>query len=348
VSNEPGLFLWIRLAIKHLRFLSGVALASGILTLGLVFLVPRWYVARSSILPPHEDRITLPKTTELGVSLQLESLMPFSEGVTLSDIYLAILESETVARALIERFNLQEVYKTSTLVKTRKALQSHTKVAPKKARVLEVKVEDKDPERAAMMANAYIQELDRVFRETRSSAGKRQRMFLEKRIVRVSAELDSLETNLAKIQGKQGLTAMSGSLQEVAVAAGQLVGQRMALSVEKEMLRDLGGSSPALRLVEMQLRAVEEELAKLPLHGVEVSGRLRELKIREVLFEELNHRLETARIEEARDTPAVEVLDRAVAPDRHTRPRRGLVTITGAMAGFALAFCWVAYSSSEG
>ena len=348
MSEEPGLFFWIRVAIKHFRFLAGVTLASGVLTLGLVFLLPRWYTARSSLLPPHEDQLALPKTTELGVSLQLESLLPFSEGVTLTDIYFAILESDTVARRLIERFGLQEAYKTSTMIKTEKSLRSRTTIAPTKGRILEVKVEDKDPKRAAQIANAYVEELDRVFRQIRSSAGKRQRIFLEDRIVKAAAELDSLEAKLAQVQADQGLTAMSRSLEEAAVAAGQLLGQRMALSVEREMLKDLGGSSPALRRVEMQLKAVEQEIAKLPFHGAAVAVTLRELKIREVLFEELNHRLEAARIEEARNTPAVEVLDFAVPPDRHTRPRRGLVTIAGALAGFALAFGWVAYTTSEG
>jgi uncharacterized protein involved in exopolysaccharide biosynthesis len=77
--------------------------------------------------------------------------------------------------------------------------------------------------------------------------------------------------------------------------------------------------------------------------GLELARALRDLYIQEKLYEELSRQLETARLEEVRDTPSVEVLDRAVVPDRHTRPRRGLMAVAGAFLGFSLSFAWVVY-----
>jgi uncharacterized protein involved in exopolysaccharide biosynthesis len=263
--------------------------------------------------------------------------------VSLSEIYMAILESDTVARRLVERFDLRERYQTKTMVKTIQALRAHAKVAPTLRRVIEVKVEDKDPQRAADMANAFVEELDDVYRETRTSTGRRQREFLESRIGETRVDLDAADSLLTEIQRVEGVTAMSRNLQETAKVAGDLLGKQLALAVQMRMLDEMGiRTSPARRQLALELGAVEEELGKLPFVGLEVAKRLRDLRMLEVLYEQLNQQLEIARIEETRDIPSVDVLDAAVPPDRHKRPRKGLSALAGALAGFVLAVSWMA------
>jgi len=114
------------------------------------------------------------------------------------------------------------------------------------------------------------------------------------------------------------------------------------------MLKEMGfENSPIRQEVEMELAAVSREIARLPELGLDLAQKIRDLRIREFLYEELVKQLEAARIEEARDTPSVEVLDVALPPDRHSHPRRGLTTIAGAMLGFALSFMWIAYRESR-
>jgi uncharacterized protein involved in exopolysaccharide biosynthesis len=230
------------------------------------------------------------------------------------------------------------------MVKTMRKLRSHSQIVPDRQGLLEIKVEDKDPGMATKLANAYIEELDRVFRSTRSSAGKRERVFLENRLLEAEAELDSAEAALAEVQVEKGVTALSRDLSEAALAAGELLGRQLALRVQIDMLDKIGAEESQMRkALAVQLGAVEAEASRLPFLGQDVAQKLRDLRIVEILYETLHQQLEAARIEEVRDTPAVEVLDTAEMPDRHVRPRRGLASIAGALTGFALGFGWLAF-----
>jgi uncharacterized protein involved in exopolysaccharide biosynthesis len=344
VSEEPGLFAWIDLLRRRFRFLAVTGVLAGVLTLGLALLLPKWYTGRARILPPREAPAPFFSPAALEAAVRMDNLLPFSAGVTLSDVYLGILESDTVARTLIERFDLQEVYGQGTVVKTEKALRAATRITAAPTGIIVVQVEDKDPRRAADLANAYVDELNRVYRNTRSTAGERQRAFLEVRLAQSGAALDSIEAVLTARQQDVGMAALNRDLSEAAGAAGGLIGRSLALKVERQLLDRMGiGDSPVRREVEAELLAVERQVALLPELGLDMARLLRDLRIQEVLHESLATQLEAARIEEVRDTPVVEVLDRAVPPDRHTRPRKGLVTVAGALLGSALAFAWSAY-----
>jgi uncharacterized protein involved in exopolysaccharide biosynthesis len=280
----------------------------------------------------------------IDAALQMESVLPFASGITLKDVYLGILRSDTVARALAGRFDLKDYYRQPNMVKTMRKLRSHSQIVPDRQGLLETKVEDKDPGMATKLANAYIEELDRVFRSTRSSAGKRERVFLENRLLEAEAELDSAEAALAEVQVEKGVTALSRDLSEAALAAGELLGRQLALRVQIDMLDKIGAEESQMRkALAVQLGAVEAEASRLPFLGQDVAQKLRDLRIVEILYETLHQQLEAARIEEVRDTPAVEVLDTAEMPDRHVRPRRGLASIAGALTGFALGFGWLAF-----
>lgn len=348
VSEEPGLDLWFRLLVRRFRFIAAVGLASGALTLLFVLFLPRWYTARATVLPPHQESASPDRSSALGIVLQLGSVLPFVEGVTLKDVYLAILDSDTVAGDLVDRFDLRERYKQKTERGAIATLRSHAWIAPRESRLIEVKVEDKDPQMAADLTNGYLEELDRVFRETRSSGSRREREFLEGRCEEARAELDSMGKAFAALQVGGGVAVLSNDLREAAETAGNLLGRRASLKVRIDMLQSMGlDRTPMGQAAELELEALEREIAKLPALGQELAQELRDLRLREVLYNELTTQLEAARIEEARNTPAVEVLDPAVPPTRHSRPRRGLTAIAGAMTGAAVAFFWVVVKDPE-
>jgi len=280
----------------------------------------------------------------LEAAVRLQSFLPFAAGVTLSDVYMAILESETLARAVIDEFDLREVYGLDTVEETLRKLGSRTDVGPDLNGVIVLKVEDKDPDRAAAIANRYVEGLDRIYRSTRSASARAQRLFLEERVAESRAGLDSLGNRLASIQSDERFTALSGDLAEAAEAAGTLLGRRLALTVQIRMLEEMGVSdAPMRKELETELWALDAEIAVLPEVGLGVGRLLRDLRIQEHLHFVLVEQLETARLEEARDTRAVEVLDWALPPDRHIRPRRGMVSLAALIMGSALAFLWVAY-----
>ncbi len=343
LAAEPGILYFLRLAFRRILFLAAVSLLAGVLALGIGFLLPRWYQARAAILPPHESQPALAIRQSLVSALQLQSVLPYTAGVTLLDVYLAILNSDTLARSLVDRYGLREHYHQPLRVRAVAALRSHTTIMPREG-LIEVTVEDKDPGMAADLANGYVAGLDSLFRSTRSGAGRREREFLTDRVGRTEAALDSSEAALAAAQESTGVTALSQDLTEAAAAAGELLGRRLALSVRLEMLDVMGvGDSPVRRELQTELDAVDSQASRLPLLGQDVARRLRDVRIQDTLFRALSQELEAARIEEVRNTPTVEVLDRAVPPDHHSRPRKGMMALAGAFAGLFLGMVWAVY-----
>ncbi len=349
MTELAGLGDWVRLVQRNLRLLFLTGLVSGVLSLGLAFLLPSWYEATARILPPHEETPSIFSAAGLEAAIRLESFLPYSSGVTRFDVFLAILESDTVARTLIERHDLQSVYKQATRVRTLDVLRSRTRFIPAKTGVLHVVVEDKDPQRAADLANDFIVELDRVFRRAQSTTGRRQREFLEVRVAQSRASIDSLHAAMAGAQTEQGITALGSDLTEAAEAAGSLLGERMSLAVQLDLLDRIGLAHTAPVRMELvaRLGALEREIARLPDLGLDLARSIRDLRIQEYLHRVLAEQLEIARVEEVRDTPTVDVLDHAVAPDRRVRPRRGLTALAGALLGASLAFGWVVVRSGS-
>ena len=69
--------------------------------------------------------------------------------------------------------------------------------------------------------------------------------------------------------------------------------------------------------------------ARLPAVGLELARLTREAAIQEAVFELLTQQYEQAKIVEVRDTPTVQVLDRAVPPERKSYPPRRKIVVVG-------------------
>ena len=109
--------------------------------------------------------------------------------------------------------------------------------------------------------------------------------------------------------------------------------------VQLQVLRQsLDDSSEEVRRVRQQIAALERQVSGLPGAGVEVMRLWRDVKVQETVFELLTAQLEEARIRETRDTPTVQVLDRALPPIRKSRPKRAWIVLGGFVVGLAGSF----------
>ena len=78
-------------------------------------------------------------------------------------LFVGILSSETVQNALIDEFQLKRVYHDSKIEDARKDLAEHTDVSEdRKSGIITIAVTDHDAKRAAAMAGAYVDELDKL------------------------------------------------------------------------------------------------------------------------------------------------------------------------------------------
>jgi tyrosine-protein kinase Etk/Wzc len=76
---------------------------------------------------------------------------------------------------------------------------------------------------------------------------------------------------------------------------------------------------------------------QLPAAELEYLRRLREVKYHEALYDFLSKQLEASRIDEAKDAILVQVVDKAVIPERKSSPRRMIIVLMTAVVAFLLS-----------
>jgi len=270
-----------------------------------------------------------------------------------TDLYLGILKSRSVADAVIQRMGLMQVYKTKTWDATRKKLEGTVKFQAGKDGIITVTAEDKEPRTAAMLANTFIQELDRTSLRLNLTKAGTERNFLEKRLVVVKQDLKNAEDEMKSFQEKyktikadvQAAAAIEGVARlkaEIVTKEVQLAALRHSMTDEAPEVRTLLAAISRLR---GQMSAMSgggdgggviPGVGNAPGIGVEYVRRLREFKIQEALFEQLTKQYELAKINEARDSSSLQVLDEAVVPSKKSKPRRSLIVVLATVSAF---FC---------
>ena len=315
------------------RFLILNVSAVTVVALVASLLMPKWYSARAVLLPPTED--------DMGSAVA--QLMPRGFGAirlpganTLADVFVAVLKSRSLADRIVSRFDLVKRYGVKDGEKAVKELEGHVRFHVGDEGTIAVIVEDRDPQTAAAMANAYVEELDRFNLLTRTTSAKRTRAFIAQRLEVANRDLAAAEDRLREYQQRKNLPAMSPADRGEADVGARLMAQKIALEVRLQVLRQsLAEDSEEVRRVRQELAAIERQVGGLPQAGVEIMRLWRDVKVQEQVFELLTAQLEEARIRETRDTPTVQVLDPAVPPLYKSRPKRSIIVVAGFLIGVA-------------
>jgi uncharacterized protein involved in exopolysaccharide biosynthesis len=82
-------------------------------------------------------------------------------------------------------------------------------------------------------------------------------------------------------------------------------------------------------------------VSKLPGAGVEYVRALRELKLQEALLETMIRQYEMAKLDEAKEGPALQVVDVALPPDRKSKPVRSLIVLAATLIATLATSAWV-------
>jgi capsule polysaccharide export protein KpsE/RkpR len=275
-------------------------------------------------------------------------------------MYVAMLKSRTVADALIDRFSLMNVYHKKLREETRRRLEDLTQVEAGKDGIISVSVDDRSPARAAEMANAYIDELEKLTRTLAVTDAGKRRIFFEREVKAANDELATAESQLKQTEESTGIIQLDSQAKVMLQAYADLRGQVAAKQVEIQAMRSFATpENPDLIREQQELTALQTQLSrfergqgnrsptdlaleKVPGAGLEYVRKLREVKYRETLFELLAKQYEAARIDEARDASVIQVMDKAVTPEKRSWPKRGLfvlaVTLFALLVGILLAY----------
>jgi len=356
---------WFDLAIvlsKHRRSILKAALIGLVLSTIIAFVLPVKYTAKGRMLPPSGSPNVAAMimgsmangTGAMGgaASSMLSGAMNLKNP---SDIYVAMLKSRTVADAIITKFNYRRNIfgREDSWEDTRKRLEKKTDISVGKEGVIEIDFEDRDPERARAIVQAYIDELFAVSGSVAVSEASQRRIFFDKQLLAEKDQLTNAEIELKKVQQSTGLIVPS----EQARASIEGVARIRAMVSAKEvqiaaMQRFASASNPELQQAQQELGALRAQLSKLergqpglddassilvpgkvPESSLEFIRKYRDFKYHETIYELLAKQLELARLDEAKDYAALQVLDPPVRPDKRSKPDRLLIISIGTLCG---------------
>jgi tyrosine-protein kinase Etk/Wzc len=317
---------------KHL-LLIGISLALGIGLMMFFYLVcPKYYKSTTTILQPPEKSI---KTEREKGQFSEEFL---SQIRTNTELFFSILKSRRMKDNIIKEFGLKEVYKSSNIDQAREELERKTTIALTENKMIEISVIDENPERAAMIANYYTDSLNTLVKSFTVTTAKQDRMFIEKRLDATVEKIKDLEERLNLIQRENDLVA-DENLSQLTETAGNfmemLFEKQLYLSQKSEKLNE---NDFEIKLLKAEIKDINDKLSGLLKSKNELTSIIRQLKVQKEVYSFLTSKLEEAQINEAKDTPVVQVLDKGVVPNEVNSPNLLLMVLvtTGIIGGAGL------------
>ena len=323
---------------RRRRFVTRLLLAFLALGVALAFLLPPTYEAAAVVLAPQESDLFGALSSARRALSSFSALSLLSQNTTASDEYAAILKSDNVNRAVARRFDLKRVYHERNLDNAVKSLRGNTRISLNSDGSISVTVRDGQRGRAADLANAFIEELERFNQERRVNRARALVGFLEAQIESTGAELRRNEELVRQFGESRHAPIVSAEDRAAAEGAATLLARRAALDVRRQILSSyLEPLSDELAQTDVEISSVNREISKLPSLMLGGARLVRDLRVQEELFALLKAQLEQARVKTAFNVPTVEILDRAHPPDARSSPNRKLVVAGMLLLGFMAA-----------
>jgi uncharacterized protein involved in exopolysaccharide biosynthesis len=322
--------------LRHRRMILINLFTVTVLAAGVSLLLPKMYTARTIIRHPRETIPMLDLPSALS-GAGIESMLGVG-GELQSDEFVEILLSREILDRLIEEFDLRRLYKAEYIEDALSALEKYTDIEVSQAGLVRIEVTAPEPQLAADMANAYVRELDRFNRSSNSTQAHFTRTFLERRVGEVAEVLEKTEDTLQEQQEKHNTVTLPQAMLTMVSAQAELEARLQAVRVELGILNRVARPNhPKLVELRNEIRELESELNAQPKIQMDLARLMRDVKIQETLYALLIEQLERSRIQEVRDTPTVQVVERAQPPEKRSRPRRTQITLVAALLGLIFA-----------
>ncbi len=296
-------------------------------------------------------------------------------------LFIGVLRSQTAEDRLIQQFDLRRVYGMRLVVDARTRLDENTSISEdRKSGIVTISVTDHSPQRAAALASAYVDQLNSLVSELSTSSAHRERVFLEERLKVAKQDLDYASNQLAQFSSKNNTLDIQQEGKAMLDAAGTIAGEMIAAQSQLEGLRQIyTDNNSRVRSLNARVAELRRQLEKLggtqgngatgtsastdqpgdpstakaggglpyptikslPLLGAKYADFYRRAKIQETVYELLTEQYELAKVQEAKETPSVKVLDPAKIPEKKSFPPRLVIMVLGTFLAFAVPVVWV-------
>lgn len=376
-DDRKGEKLWV--LWRSRRFFWGVTWKTFLASIVLAFLVPSHYKSAVRFVPGENSSSSGSNSMMglLGKALGSDnSSMSFGLDAasllgakTPGAFYVEVLKSRTVQDRLINRFDLRARYRKRTYFEARKKLAQFTDIEEdKKSGVISLTVTDYEPRMAAQIANAYVDELNRLAVDLNTSSAHRERQFLEERLTTAKQDLARASAALSQFTSKNSMVDPQNEGRAVMDAAARMQGELIASETELKGLQQIySDDNIRVRTLKARMAELQSQLKKLvgqnnavasqdslagwsapypsmhtlPGLGSRYAELYREAKIQEAVYAFVTQQFEMAKIQEAKELPIVRVMDAGVTPEKRSSPIRSLIVAGSVFGAFILACLWV-------
>jgi uncharacterized protein involved in exopolysaccharide biosynthesis len=339
---------------KRKALVLGLPAAVAFISAGIALLMPNYYAGITKILPPQQTQSTSAVLSQLG------NLTGLAGGAATglknpNDLYVGMLKSRTVADNLIARFGLNELYEEKYQSSTRNRLARETTITAGKDGIITVQVDDKDPKRAAELANGYVEELFKLTKVLAVTEASQRRLFFERQLEQAKESLAKSEASTREALQKGGLVLVEGQGRVMAETSARLRAEITVKEIQMGAMRTFASDqNPELQRTQQEVAVLRRELGRIEgtsgaapgrpeganLKGIENLRLLREMRYNEVTYELLAKQYEIAKIDEAKDSAVIQVMDKAIEPDRKSKPARLQIVLLSTLAAGVLAMLW--------
>lgn len=346
-EEEISLFEIFEVLAKNARLLILAPVVLGVLGLGVGFLLPPKYTASTLFLPPQQQSSAAAGMLQsLGA---LGGLAGAAAGIkNPTDQYISFLKTRVVQNAVIEKMDLKNHYKADFDEDYRKILEKNSNISAGKDNIIKIEVTDKDRKLSADIANEYVKELTMLIGKFAVTEAQNRRVFFEKQLSETKDRLTQAQVALARSGVSLDALNMNPgtAIEGPARLKAQVTAQEVKLAAMRSYLTE---NAPEFKQALSELSELKKKLAQFESHDERGNGgksseyiaKYREYKYQETLFEIFSKQYELARVDEGREGPMIQVIDYAVPPEKKSSPKKLLLALGAAIAGFFLSLIYV-------
>jgi len=348
------------------RVIAAVTAAAAALALVYALLQPQIFTARTTLLPPGSQQ----QSTSAAALAALGSLGGLAGGIagkTPDELYVNLLKSDTVQRALATKFDLYKRYQVETYEVLRKVIPQYVRVSSdKKSGVITLEVDDKVPQFAADLANAHAGEVTKLLSRLAVSEAQQRRMFFEQQLKDTKESLIKAEQFLRQVQEKSGMVVLDQQAGAIIKAVAELKARIAEREVRLKVMRtSTTAVNPDVQLLNSELTALRAELTrmesstgsvtaggagsidipvgKLPAAAIDYVRAAREVKFQETMMTSMLRQFEVAKLDEAKEGQSLQQVDVAMPPDRKSKPSRALIVLAAILVALLLSSLFVVW-----
>ncbi|MBD3367649.1 MAG: hypothetical protein GF405_05690 [Candidatus Eisenbacteria bacterium] len=350
-DREKSLTDYLYVIVKRRRMVCLNVLVVAVITAIISLLVPKWYESRASLLP--DETMGL----DSGLMSYVQSNFPLFQltgASTPAQGTVSILKSRRVAEQVVRANELTEVYGAETMDAAVAALREHRDILIDENGTVVLIVEARDPLRAAAMARSHLTALEEYNAATRATTGRRIREFVEERLEETDSRLRAAEDSLTAFQSRNATFEISEQARAMISTMAEVEAKLTMAQIQLGVIRAYASEShPEVRRLRAEIEEYRSQIRKLTAGGDEPGSggplgtpltELPDLAVRYArlmrttealgqVYLYLLQEYESARIQEARDTPTVQILDEPEPPELRVRPKRKVMVVIGAMIG---------------